>query len=142
MDAGTARLRAAVNPRALAATIACLAALGLAACGGDDDATTGASTTDTTGVSSTQPATTTSVDESSLPNAGTLREQFNEQLLQILTTTQGLDEETAQCAIDQLEARISDEQIRQAIIDSAQTGEPPQDLIDEAFDAGAECAKK
>ena len=132
-----------MNSRALAASIACLAALGLAACGGDDDTTPAASTTtDTTGVSSTQPTTTTSVDESSLPDAGTLREQFNEQLLQILTTTQGLNEETAQCAIDQLEARISDEEIRQAIIDSAETGEPPQDLIDEAFDAGSECAKK
>ena len=131
-----------MNPRALAASITCLAALGLAACGGDDDTTSAASTTtDTTGVSSTQPATT-SVDEGSLPDAGTVREQFNEQLLQILTTTQGLNQATAQCAIDQLETRISDEQIRQAIIDSAETGEPPQDLIDEAFDAGAECAKK
>jgi hypothetical protein len=123
--------------RSLAPLVACLAALALGACGGDDDTTSTSSTTTTTSAETTE---TGDVDTGDLPEASTLRDQFNEQLLQLLTTTQGMSRSQAQCAIAELERRISDEEVRQAIAEAAQTGQSPQDLIDEAFDAGAQCA--
>ena len=125
--------------RSLAAIAACTAALGLAACGGDDE-TTDSTPTTTTGATGAD--TTGNVDTSDLPAPEDLREQFDEQLLQILTTTQGMSESQAECAVRELDSRISDEQIQEAIAEAAQTGQSPQDLIDEAFDAGAECSKK
>ena len=130
--------------RIAALIAACVAVLGLAACGGDDETTssttsvpTGATGTDTTGTD-----TTGDVDAGDLPDASALREQFNQQLLQVLTTTQDLTESQAQCAIDELESSVSDEELQSAILEAAQSGQPPQDLIDSAFDAGAACADK
>ena len=121
--------------RALITAVACAAALALAGCGGGD------ATTSTTSTPTTRAESTTSTTEAPSPEAQALREQFNEQLLELLTTTQGFSREQAECAIDALDARVSDEEIRQAIENSAETGESPQDLIDEAFDAGADCRK-
>ncbi len=59
----------------------------LAACGGDDETTSTSSTTTPTGATGTD--TTGDVDTSDLPEASTLREQFNQQLLQILTSARG-----------------------------------------------------
>ena len=126
--------------RSLATIAACVAVLGLAACGGDDETTDACSTT--VPPTATDPGTTSDVDTGDLPDAGTLREQFNQQLLQILTTTQGMSREQAECAVEELETRISDDEIREAIAEAAQTGQSPQDLIDEAFDAGAECSDR
>ena len=126
--------------RALACIAACVAVVGLAACGGDDETTGTSATTTPTGPTGTD--TTGDIDTSDLPDAATLREQFNQQLLQILTTTQGLSQSQAQCAVEELENRISDEEIQQAVAEAAQSGQTPQDLIDEAFDAGAECSGK
>ena len=136
------RLRCAtfMHLRSLALITACVAVLGLAACGGDDETTDGSSTTTPTGATGTD--TAGGIDTEDLPDAGTLREQFNEQLLQILTTTQGMSRQQAECAVEELEGRISDEEIREAIAEAAQTGQSPQDLIDEAFDAGAECSDR
>jgi hypothetical protein len=129
----TARLRV------LALIAGCIAILGLAACGGDDS--TSSSTTTPTGATGASSAdTTTSIDTGDLPDASALRDQFNEQLLQVLTTTQNLSQSQAQCAIDELENSVSDEELQQAIVEAAQSGQPPQDLIDSAFDAGAQCA--
>ena len=128
-----------MHPRSLVAIALCLAVLGLAACGGDDETSSAPSTTPT-GATGTD--TTGNVDTGDLPEAGTLREQFDEQLLQILTTTQGMSQDQAECAVRELGSRISDEEIQQAIAEAAQTGQSPQDLIDEAFDAGAECSEK
>jgi ABC-type glycerol-3-phosphate transport system substrate-binding protein len=124
--------------RVLALIAGCVAVLGLAACGGDDDDSTATTTTP----AETTDATTdsTSVDTDDLPDADVLREQFNQQLLQVLTTSQDLTQAQAECAIKELEDTVSDEELQQAIIDAAQSGEPPQDLIDSAFDAGASCA--
>lgn len=118
----------------------CAATLGLAACGGDDETTTSSSSTTTptgaTGASTdTDTATTTDTGD-----ASSLRDQFNQQLLQVLTTAQGLTQEQAQCAIDALEESVSDQDLQDAIAEAAQSGEPPQDLIDAGFDAGQQCA--
>lgn len=127
--------------RILALLAGCIAILGLAACGGDDE-TTSSSTTSSTPTSTTgaDSSTSSDTDTGDLPDAGALRDQFNQQLLQVLTTQQNLTQSQAQCAIDELEQSVSDEQLQQAILDAAQTGEAPQDLINEAFDAGAACA--
>ena len=53
---------------------------------------------------------------------------------------QGLSESQAQCAIDALEESVTDDDLQAAIEEAAQTGEPPQDLIDAGFDAGQQCA--
>ena len=80
-------------------------------------------------------------DTSDLPgDASALRDQFNQQLLQVLTTQQNLTQSQAQCAIDELEQSVTDEELQQAIVEAAQSGQAPQDLINEAFDAGAACA--
>jgi hypothetical protein len=126
--------------RILLSIAACLATLGLAACGGDDETTSSSSTTTTT--ETTGAETTGDADAGDSADASTLREQFDEQLLQILTTTQGMSRSEAQCAVEELDSRISDEEIQDAIAEAAQTGQSPQDLIDEAFDAGAECSEK
>lgn len=114
----------------------CVAVLGLAACGGDDETTSSSTTTTPTG--------TTGTDTTDLSggDAGALRDQFNQQLLQVLTTTQNLTESQAQCAIDALEESVSDEELQAAIVEAAESGQPPQDLIDSAFDAGAQCANE
>jgi hypothetical protein len=117
----------------------CAATLGLAACGGDDDEATTSSTTTPTGA--TGAATTDTGTTADTGDASTLRDQFNQQLLQVLTTTQGLTEQQAQCAIDALEESVSDEDLQAAIAEATQTGEPPQDLIDAGFDAGQQCAE-
>jgi hypothetical protein len=57
-------------------------------------------------------------------------------------TTQNLSESQAQCAIDALEESVSDDELQAAIQEAAQTGEPPQDLIDAGFEAGQECANE
>ena len=58
----------------------------------------------------------------------------------MLTTQQNLTESQAQCAIDELEQTVSDEELQSAIVEAAESGQPPQDLIDAGFDAGKECA--
>jgi hypothetical protein len=128
--------------RSLAPIVACLAVLAVGACGGDGDTTGTSSTTTSTDATDADTTGTGEVDTSGLPDAATLRDQFDDQLLQLLTTTQGLSESQARCAIDELEKRFSDEEIRVAIAAAAETGQSPQDLIDEAFDAGAECADR
>ena len=110
----------------------------LAACGSDDSTTTAARparprrprrTTDTS-----------AADAADSIDAAALRDEFNRQLLQVLTTTQNLTDSQAQCAIDKLEQTVTDEQLKEAIVEAAQSGQPPQDLIDAGFDAGNECA--
>ena len=126
--------------RALALLAGCIAILGLAACGGGDD-TTSTSTTSTTAPTDTTGATSGNTDTGDLPgDASALRDEFNQQLLQVLTTQQNLTQSQAQCAIDELEQSVTDEELQQAIVEAAQSGQAPQDLINEAFDAGAACA--
>jgi parvulin-like peptidyl-prolyl isomerase len=129
-----------MQPRILLPIAATLLALGLTACGGGDETTSSATTTTQAGT--TGETTTGGLDTSDLPEAATLREQFDQQLLQILTTTQNMSRKQAECAVKELDTRISDEEIQQAIAEAAQSGQSPQDLIDEAFDAGAQCADR
>ena len=129
-----------MHPRSLTLLAVVLLALGLAACGGDDETTTSSTVKVPTGATGTD--TTGDVDTSGLPDPATLRKEFDRQLLQILTTTQGLSRSQAECAIKEFDSRISDEQIQEAVAEAAQSGHSPQDLIDQAFDAGAQCSKK
>ena len=133
------RCRTTTLIRVLLLAIACSAMLALAACGGDDSTTTATETS-----TATTPATTDtgSTDAADSIDAGALRDEFNKQLLQVLTTTQNLTDSQAQCAIDKLEASVSDEQLKDAIVQAAQSGQPPQDLIDAGFQAGKECANQ
>ena len=127
--------------RALALLAGCIAILGLAACGGGDDTTSTSTSSSTTAPTDTTGATSGNTDTGDLPgDASALRDQFNQQLLQVLTTQQNLTQSQAQCAIDELEQSVTDEELQQAIVEAAQSGQAPQDLINEAFDAGAACA--
>jgi hypothetical protein len=125
--------------RALLLAACCAALLGLAACGGDDSDSTSTEAASTSTTSTEDSGTTTSIPEEGI-DAGAIRDEFNRQLLTVLTTQQNLTDSQAQCAIDKLEETVSDEQLKDAILEAAQTGQPPQDLIDAGFNAGKECA--
>jgi hypothetical protein len=128
--------------RVLALLAGCLAVLGLAACGGGAD-TTSTATSSTVSTSTTTLSTDTGgTGAPGGVDSAALRDAFNQQLMQVLTTTQGLTQAQAQCAVDALEQTVSDQQLQQAIEDAAQSGQPPKDLINEAFDAGAKCQNK
>jgi hypothetical protein len=128
--------------RAFLLAAGCAAVLGLAACGGGDDSSTTASTT--TPVGATGASSTDSGGTGTTPtgDAGALRDAFNQQLIQVLTTSQGLTQSQAECAINELENSVSDQQLQDAITQAAQTGQPPQDLIDAGFAAGQHCANQ
>jgi hypothetical protein len=128
--------------RVLALAAGCVAVLGLAACGGGDDSSSTTSSTTTTATESTDATSTTGGVDPSNIDASALRDQFNQQLVQVLTTQQGLSDSQAQCAINELENTVSDQQLQDAIVQAAQTGKPPQDLIDAGFAAGQKCANQ
>jgi len=135
--------RISTRLRMLLLAAGCTAVLGLAACGGDDETTsTAATSTETTSAETTDTGDTGDTGDIGDVDASTLRDQFNEQLMQVLTTAQGLTESQAQCAIDALEESVSDDELQAAIEEAAETGEPPQDLIDAGFDAGQQCANE
>jgi hypothetical protein len=125
--------------RALVLAAFCAALLGLAACGSDDSDSTSTEAASTTTSSTEDGGTTTSIPDDAV-DASALRDEFNRQLLTVLTTQQNLTDSQAQCAIDKLEETVSDDQLKDAILEAAQTGQPPQDLIDAGFNAGKECA--
>ncbi len=120
--------------RAFAAAGACIAALGFAACGDDDEEATTETTSEETSATTTDTGAVEDID------AEALREQFNEQLITVLTTQQDLTQAQAECAIEELESTVSDEDLQAAILEAAESGEAPQDLIDAGFDAGQTCA--
>ena len=121
--------------RAFAVIAACVAALGFAACGDDEEET---STTAPAAEETTE--TTGDTGELDTADAGALRDQFNQQLITVLTQQQNLTEAQAQCAIEELESTVSDDELQAAILEAAESGEAPQDLIDAGFDAGQACA--
>jgi hypothetical protein len=131
--------RTSTRLRMLLLAAGCAAVLGIAACGGGDDSSTTTSTTvpvGTTGASSTDTGDT-SGDTGSTSD---LRDAFNQQLMQVLTTTEGLTQSQAQCAVHELEQTVSDDDLQSALQEAAQSGQPPQDLIDAGFQAGQNCA--
>jgi hypothetical protein len=130
--------RTSTRLRMLLLAAGCTAVLGLAACGDDEEPTT-SSTTVPTGATG---EATTDTGDLDTGDASALRDQFNQQLLQVLTTSQGLTDSQAQCAIDALEESVSDDELQAAIEEAASTGEPPQDLIDAGFEAGQSCANE
>ena len=46
----------------------------------------------------------------------------------------------ARCAVEALSRTVDDAELRAAVASIGRTGEPPQELVDAAFGAGAECA--
>ena len=121
--------------RAFAVIAACIAALGFAACGDDDEETSTTAAEETT-----TSETTGDTGELDTADAEALRDQFNQQLITVLTQQQNLTEAQAQCAIEELESTVSDDELQAAILEAAESGEAPQDLIDAGFDAGQACA--
>ena len=115
--------------RSLLVTALCATALGLAACGDDDEEEATTPTTDAA-------TTTTEAEATETTDVSDTREQFNEQLRQVLITQNDLTESQADCAIDQLNETISDEQIEEANT----SGAPSQEVLDAAFQAGVDCA--
>ena len=135
--------RTSTRLRMLLLAAGCAAVLGLAACGGGNDSsstTTPTVPSGATGASSTDSGSTTG--DTSSGNISDLRDAFNQQLMQVLTTTEGLTQSQAQCAIDELDQTISDDDLQNALQQAAQTGQPPQDLIDAGFQAGQHCANQ
>ena len=138
------RAERASRPRALAATAGCLAALAVPGCGGgDDETTTGAGTTTDAQatVSTTTESTSTPPKPDSTPasrqssDLDAVRREFNDELRRVLVGRQGLSSDQADCAIDELQTALTDQALREL----RETGKPPPDLIDAAFDAGAAC---
>jgi hypothetical protein len=132
--------------RMLLLAAGCAAVLGLAACGGDDDSSTSTAATvptGATGAESTDSGSTTGdVGDLSSGDISELRDAFNQQLMQVLTGQEGLTQSQAECAIKELENSVSDQELADALQEAAQSGEPPQDLIDAGFDAGQTCANQ
>lgn len=121
--------------RQLAAISLCvLAALAQFACGGGDHAASTGSSSTVTSTSSTTTSTTVSGEPSEL------RRQFDELILDALTSAQGLTEKQARCAVEILDDEVSDAEIEAAAAEIQETGEAPGDLVDIAFDAGARCS--
>jgi ABC-type oligopeptide transport system substrate-binding subunit len=132
--------RTSTRLRMLLLAAGCAAVLGLAACGGDDDTSPTTSSTVPTGATGASSTDTGSTDgDISSGDISEIRDAFNQQLLQVLTTTEGLTQSQAQCAIDALEESVSDDDLQAALEEAAQTGQPPQDLIDAGFQAGQDC---
>ena len=133
--------RTSTRLRVLLLAAGCAAVLGLAACGGDDESSSTTTPAATTGASSTDTGSTTGdLGNISSDDIGALRDAFNQQLLQVLTTSEGLTQSQAECAIKELENSVSDQELADALQEAAQSGQPPQDLIDAGFEAGQTCA--
>jgi hypothetical protein len=119
------------HPRvALALLCACV---GLAACGGDDDPEPAAPPD---GPTSEVPGTT------GTPGAAdpAARPRFDRLLFELLTGDEELAAAQARCAVEALAGTVDDTELRAAVATVARTGEPPQELVDAAFAAGAKCA--
>ncbi len=94
--------------RALILTGLCAATLGLAACGDDEEATTPTTEAEATTSTTEEEATALESDDPEV-----LREQFNAALRETLTTTQGLTDSQADCAIAELEDTITDDVLQE-----------------------------
>lgn len=120
--------------RALA-TASCVASiLALAACGDDGD---GETTTP-----KPPPATVATGPESGPTNAeaAEARDRVNSALLDFLIDREGLPKRQAECAIDELESTVTDEDLQTALDEAAAGNGVPQDILDAAFEAGQSCA--
>lgn len=120
-----------MNAQRASPAAALLACLALAACGGGDTSTAPAASTTSSSSSSTT---------ADGPSNDDLRRAFEQALMMLLTQQEGLTHAQAQCAIDALAESVTDEQLQAGLDEIRTTGEPPKDLIDQAFDAGAACA--
>ncbi len=68
------------------------------------------------------------------------RRRFDRLLFELLTGDEGLSAAQARCAVEALSGTVDDAELRAAVATIGRTGEPPQELVDAAFGAGAECA--
>ena len=92
-------------------------------------ATSTATESGATGATGATGSSSSTSDES----IGALEDALRENL----TGAQGLSEEQANCAIDEIFDEVSPEEMQQA----AQTGDVPKGLFETAFDAGVKCAE-
>jgi ABC-type phosphate transport system substrate-binding protein len=114
--------------RVIAATAACVASLGFAACGGDDDDSSDSSSDETTEETG---ATGASGSDTSADLEAMFRDAFEEA---------GLDEEQVNCAIEAMEAEIPAEDLVAAGEAAAESGgETPQEFLDAVQAAIADC---
>ena len=114
---------------ALALVWACV---GLAACGGGDPE----SAASPDGPTAEAPGTTGEPG----PADPALRRRFDRLLFELLTRDEGLSAAQARCAVEALAGTVDDTDLRAAVATIGGTAEPPQELVDAAFDAGADCA--
>jgi hypothetical protein len=127
--------------RALVLAGACAASLGLAACGGDDDTTSATTTAPPTTTTGTGDATTSTTESGGL--SGDIREQFDVAVRQSLETAAAngapID---VDCAVDKLQAALSDDEVQQ-IVDAFQNGQPPPSSIQQEISGVAiDCVKQ
>ena len=111
--------------------LAVVCALAVAGCGGDDGGQTTASATTSSTTRTASPVPTSD-----------LRKEFNQLVSDLLTSGEGVSPAVARCAVESLTASVTDDELRAALEEQAQTGEVPVEILDAAFDAGVECARE
>ena len=114
--------------RTCIAAVALTAAVGLAACGGEDSPTT-------TSVSST---TTTEPTEVAEPNE--LRRRFEDQIRAALQQQSEDSLVDVECVIERLRETLPNDVVKEAAAGAEQGEEIPEQAVDAAFEAGQDCA--
>ena len=127
------RRRPPAQTAARAAALAIACALALGACGGGDDPEEAGSTTSTTTTESTTNAAPGGP-------ASELRERFDALVVETLTGSENLSPSVARCAVAALAETVNDADLREAAAELAETGEVPEGLIDDAYEAGRDCS--
>jgi hypothetical protein len=134
--------------RGLVLAAVCAAALGLAACGDDDDddATTPAtsSTTSTEALETTDTTSTDDTTEDTTDTGETTTEDSDDSggdvadILRDQLEAAGIQSDQADCVIDELESRLSEDSLEE-LRDATQ---PPQEVIEASQAAAQECLTK
>jgi hypothetical protein len=117
---------AATHVRRLAAAAACIAALGLSACGGGSDSS-----------SSSTSSTTSSSGSIDSTDTAALREQFTAGILNAAAKDSTLTQEQSDCLKDKLLNGITDEMLQS----SASAGKMTPEMQDVAVQAGIACVQ-
>jgi hypothetical protein len=117
---------ASTHVRRLAVTAACIAALGLSACGGGSDSS-----------SSSTSSTTSSSGAIDSTDTAALREQFTAGILNAAAKDSTLTQEQSDCLKDKLLNGITDEMLQS----SASAGKMTPEMQDVAVQAGIACVQ-
>jgi hypothetical protein len=123
----------ATIPRIAAVALVCAAAIGLAACGGDDDSgDSGGSGADAGGTTMEDAGTAT--EDGAGGQAEDLRARFEQLVRQNLTVNQNYTRAQANCVIDHLQDAISDQELAQVV-----SGQQSPAVTKAAAEAGRAC---